>query len=137
MEFVAWWGALVSTALAGIRIYELLRDRFRIDVGANLTGDPDVGNEIIIRNLSSYPIILQFWEVGWLSGYRPFRSFTSFVTPEPDAHDHKIDARSSHSIKFTEIHHFDWGIESLDSRQIYIRLHVVGRKPILKHVYGR
>lgn len=136
MSFVAWWGACLSTALAGVKLWELWRDRFRVSVSYNFTSDPDSGNEIFVRNLAQHPIILSYWEVLLVSRYPPFRKFSGVVEPSPDIRDFRIDAHSTYTLHFRYGDHFNWGVEFLKGRRIYIRLHVAGRRPILKYVYG-
>jgi hypothetical protein len=62
-SLIAWWGAGLSTLLAVVKLFELWRDRFRVDVSYNFTGNESIGNEILIRNLSSRPLILAYWEL--------------------------------------------------------------------------
>jgi hypothetical protein len=57
---IAWWGAGLSTLLAFVKIWELWRDRLRIEVDYRFATDPNVGNSILIRNLSSRPLILSW-----------------------------------------------------------------------------
>lgn len=133
---MAWWGAGLSTLLALVKLFELWRDRFRIDVGCNLTSEPEIGNEILVRNLSAKPIILSYWQLLHGSGVWPFRKFSEFESPGPDARDIKIEPHSSETFSFAEAYHFDWRKKSLKGRKIYIRLYVVGRRPVLKKVYG-
>ena len=136
MTFLAWWGACLSTLLAVVKLWEIWRDRFRIDVGYNFTGQPDIGNEVFIRNLTGYPIILSYWELLWLSGRWPFRVESQLFTPEDDARDIRIEAHSSLTLAFKGQDHFDWGVDALKGRRIYIRLCIAGRRRILRKVYG-
>ena len=136
MTFLAWWGACLSTFLAMVKLWEIWRDRFRIDVGYNFTGQPDIGNEIFVRNLTGYPIILSYWELLLLSGHWPFRIESNSVTPQEDARDTRIEAHSSLTLAFSGQEHFDWGVEALRGRRIYLRLYIAGRRPVLRKVYG-
>ena len=136
MTFLAWWGACLSTLLAGVKLWEMWRDRFRVDIGCNFTGNPDIGNEIIVRNLTGYPIIVSYWEVLWISGYWPFRAQSTLTATEEHASDARIDAHSSLTLTFSGQDHFDWGVKALNGRTIYLRLYVAGRRPVLRKVYG-
>ncbi|WP_155996916.1 hypothetical protein [Thioalkalivibrio sp. ALJ9] len=136
MGFIAWWGAALSTVLAALRIWEAWRDRFQVDVGYNFTGEPSIGNKIFIRNLTGYPVILAYWELVRVSGVRPFRSFKVFLSPEKDARDHRIEPHSSFQLNFSGANQFDWGYKALEGRKLYIRLYIVGRRPLLRKVYG-
>ncbi len=136
MTFLAWWGAGLSTLLAVVKLWEIWNDRFRIDVGYNFTGSSDIGNEIFIRNLTNFPVILSYWELLWVSGHWPLRTDTGITSPQVDSRDIRIDEHSSLTLTFKEHEYFDWGAKSLKGRSIYIRLQIAGRKPILKKVYG-
>ena len=136
IDYIAWWGAGLSTLLAFVKLWELWRDRFRIDIGCNLTSKPEIGNEIFIRNLSANPIILSYWELLHCSGVWPFRKLSEFESSGPDASDIKIEPHSSKAFSFSEAYHFGWTPKSLQGRKIYMRLYVVGRRAVLKKVYG-
>jgi hypothetical protein len=134
MTFLALWGAVLSTLLAGVKILEVWRDRFRIDVAYNFNDAPEVGNEILVRNLAAIPIIVSYWELVWLSGSWPFRTESMLISPEGEVSDIRIDARSTQALTFTEENHFNW--EPRNGRRLYIRLWVAGRRPLLRKVYG-
>ena len=132
---IAWWGAGLSTLLAAIKIWEIWRDRFHVDVSCNLTGSESIGNSVLIRNLSGRAFILSYWELLYCSGHWPNRRFQAFEHPEHDAGDTRIEPYSTCELHFADEHHFDWGHKALKGRQIYIRIHIAGRKPILRLVY--
>ena len=136
IDLIAWWGAGLSTLLALIKIGELWRDRFRIDIGRNFTSEPGMGNEIYIRNLSGKPIILGFWELFYRPHLWPIKKDSYIDSPEEEAHDLKIDPHSSETLKFYDANYFYWGRKAMRGRRIYIRLHIAGRRPVLKRVYG-
>ncbi|MCE1240492.1 MAG: hypothetical protein LWW83_11270 [Azonexaceae bacterium] len=134
-SLIAWWGAGLSTLLAIVKLWELWRDRFRLEVGYNFAGNAEVGNTILIRNLSGKPIILSFWEVLYVSGYWPRRKFEDIAYPDHDSGDRRIESHSTLELHFAEQDYFSWGHKALKGRKIFIRLHFAGRKPILKKVY--
>lgn len=134
-SLIAWWGAGLSTLLAIVKLWELWRDRFRLDVGYNFAGNVEDGNTILIRNLSGKPIILPFWEVLYVSGYWPRRKFETVAYQDHDLGDRRIEPHSTLKLHFTEQNYFSWGRKALKGRKIFIRLHIAGRKPILKQVY--
>ena len=135
-NFIAWWGAVLSTLLVLVKFLEILRDRFRIETGYNFTGDPETGNEIIIRNLTNRPFILAHWELLYGSGHWPFRRFTEMRSAEHDEGDHRIEPQSTFTLRFLEENFFDWGVHSLKGRTIFIRLRVAGRGSLLRQVYA-
>lgn len=134
-SLIAWWGAGLSTLLAIVKFWELWRDRFRLEVGYNFAGSVEVGNTILIRNLSGKPIILSFWEVLYGSGHWPRRKFGAVTYPDHDSGDRRIEPHSAFELHFAEQDYFLWGPRALKARKIFIRLHIAGRKPILKRVY--
>jgi hypothetical protein len=136
MKFIAWWGAGLSTLLAVVKLWEIWRDRFQIDLGCNLTGDPEIGNEIFIRNLTGRPAILCYWELLYCSGSWPCRKYSGISSPGPDAYDLRVDAHSSTTLGFSETDYFEWSEKALNGRKIYIRLHFAGQRPFLRKVYG-
>ena len=133
-SLIAWWGAVLSTLLALIKLHEFWRDRFRIEIGHGFTGDVNHGNDIHIRNLSSRPIILSYWEIFYRKGYCFTKKDKYIASPEAFACDLKIDPHSSHTLNFNGQDHFSWG--QTDGSKIYMRLHIAGRRPIVKKVYG-
>ena len=135
-NYIAWWGAGLSTLLAVVKLWELWRDRFRLDIGCKMTGSPDIGNEIHIRNLSGKPIILSYWELFYRPHSWPLKNDTSIASPGPDACDLKIEPHSSKTFIFREMEHFDWGWKAMKGRRIYMRLYIAGRRPVVKRVYG-
>lgn len=134
--FLAWWGAGLSTLLAATKLWEFWRDRFRIEVSHNFTTHPDIGNEVLVRNLNDYPIILSYWELLWLSGRWPFLTQTPLESPDEYTNDTRIDAHSTLTLTFSGRNDFDWGVKAMKGRRIYLRLHFPGRLPKLHKVYG-
>jgi hypothetical protein len=133
--WIAWWGAGLSTILATVKLYELWRDRFRIDISYNFAGIADIGNKILIRNLGGKAFILGHWELMYGRGRRPFRKYQGFANPEYDCEDVTIAAYSTHVLTFRDHEHFGWGVDDLAGRSIFIRLHVAGRSPKIRLVY--
>jgi hypothetical protein len=133
-SFIAWWGAGLSTLLAAVKLFELWRNRFRVDVSCNFTGNESIGNEILIRNLSNRPLILAHWELLYCSGSWPRRQYESFESAEFDAGDRRLEPYATHTLRFADANYFSWGHKALGARRIFIRLHIAGRKPFLKFV---
>ena len=136
MAYVAIWGAVLSTVLAAIRVWEFWQNRFRLEIDPFLTSLEEVGNEIQIRNLSDTPLLITYWELVWLSGYWPLRKCSRTKSAEPDMSDIRIDAYSSTKFTFKEENHFGWGAKALKGRRIYLKLTVAGRGKVLRKVYG-
>lgn len=136
---VPWWGAVLSTALAAVKGFELWRDRFRIRTSYSLTTDAERGNGVSILNLSGRPVILQHWELlrgttCWFD--RRLTPLTDNVAMHDEPASHRIDAYDTHTITLADEYHFDWGPKALQGQSIYLRLYIAGRRPILKKVYS-
>ncbi|MCW3696781.1 hypothetical protein [Burkholderia cenocepacia] len=128
---IAGWGALLSTALAAIKIWELWRDRHRIDVGYSFCSDEQQGNTITIRNVSGRPLILCYWELQLRHGHWPRARYNTFRTPEPDeVNDYRLEPYSSYPLVFTDYEHFDYDLVAPRGGPVYIRLHFAGRRPM-------
>ena len=94
-----------------------------------------MGNTILIRNLSSRPFILTYWELLYGSGRWPRLKYEALAHAEYDEGDCKIEAHTTRELHLADEHYFDWGYKSLKGRKIYIRLHIAGHKSILRLVY--
>jgi hypothetical protein len=135
--FIAAWGAGLSTVLASIKIWEIRRDRFRLDVSYSFTSSERIGNEVLIRNLSVRPIILSYWELLYCSGRWPRRKFQSIAHPDHDEGDSRLEPHTTLTLHFADEDYFTSDLESLNGRRIYIRIHIAGRKPVLRLIYPR
>jgi hypothetical protein len=118
---------------------QLWTGRTRIDVGGlSTTSDPNIGNEIVIRNLSGTPVIITYWELVWQHRHwgRWKRSRCIDLGHVTDGlfGDMKLDGHSSTTLEFCEFDYFRPDLEGRD--QIYIRVHIAGRRwPIVRKVY--
>ena len=136
-HLLALWGALLSTLLAAVKLWELWSSRLRVEVSHNFTGSESIGNEVIIRNLGSRPFLITYWELLWRQ-----RSFIRWkqshsIGADEYNEDIKVGPHSSIKLTFREENHFDWGASALRGRTIFIRLYIAGKsKPILRKVYG-
>lgn len=138
-------GALLTATLGivgwpvrrGLKKIGQWRKRFRIEIAWFFTTCSERGNEIIIRNLGDRPVILIYWELLWVSGWRTLWKKTPFRLPEEEIADVRIDAQSSYKLLFAEADHFAWGPTDLRGRKIYIRLWFAGRRrTVLRRVWG-
>lgn len=135
VDYIAWWGAGLSTLLALTKLWELWRDRFRIEIGFNFTDDPEQGHDIFIRNLSGTPMILSFWELFYRPRLWPLKKDSEIGASGVDTYDLRIEPHSSKSLGFKRMEHFDWGWKAMKGRSICIRLYIAGRPPVVKRVY--
>ena len=135
-EFIALWGAGLSTLLAFIKIWELWSARRRIEVSYGFVGDPEIGNDIIIRNVSDKPMILAYWEL--LFCERKGLKWVAYRNKNPaeDTSDICIAPHSSKILHFSGPSYFEWGHKVLGGKRLYLNMHIAGRRsPLKKLVY--
>ncbi len=111
------------------------KDRHRIKIGYNFTTDESIGNSISIRNLSGRAFILSYWELLYGTGCWPFRKFSGLRSQDFDVRDVRIEAYSTYTLTFCDEDYFGSSPKALKGRKIYIRMHVAGRKSMLRLVY--
>jgi hypothetical protein len=118
----AQYAAILSTFLLVIKLYELARDRFRLDAYLTVDGR-ESDKEVVITNLSSKAIHIKYFELYWAS-----TGWFSKKNHIPIDHDFatksQIGAYSTKSLAFTEEHNF--GLKP--GKKLYIRLHIAGQK---------
>jgi hypothetical protein len=134
-EIIALWGAGLSTLLAFIKIWEIWSARRRIEVSYGFY-DADVGNDIIIRNLSDKPIIVTYWEL--LFCMREGIKWVSYRNENPAefTRDIFIQGHTSKKLNFRGTDYFDWGYKALEGKRLYLILYIAGkRKPVKRLVY--
>jgi hypothetical protein len=125
------WGAVVSTALAFLKIKEVYSNRFKVGTSYVFRSDEKHGNDISIQNLSSTTILLIYMEVY----YRP-KGFLSWIkapkqiwSPEDEMLNKRIEPHSEVTFHFFDGEHFTW-----KKRKIYVRLCFAGKKEFEKRV---
>lgn len=136
-DFFAFWGAGLSTVLALVKFWEIWQDRRRVEVSYVFNGVPEIGNDIIIRNISDKPLILTWWELHFCK--RRGLSWKSYYNENPgaDASDLCMSPHSSKFINFREADYFDWGHKALAGKRIYLHMYIAGKKrPIKRLVYS-
>ena len=132
---LAAWGAFLSTMLAGVKLWELYQQRARLIVSYSFSS-PENGNDIILYNPTNVPVLINYWELLWIKKKLFHRSqLTAGEFPDEGLCDIVIPAHSRYVLSFQEHRYFDWHVGKAGGGNIYIRLHVVGRRPVLKEVY--
>lgn len=126
-SFLALWGAGVSTLLAGVKLWEMWRERYRIETSYHLTSSETEGNEIYIRNLYNRPIIIEHWVLEWRKGIWP--RINSSTIKESDYHEGlSISAYSSHTLPFKGPEYFKTGMHKEKGESLYLKLYIVGKR---------
>lgn len=132
-EFVAYWGAGLSTILAIVKFWEIWKSRRRIEIGYSFNSIDVVGNRIIIRNLSGTPFIITYWQLHFRERYHFLKTKPYKSEDAEDANsDICVPGYSSKAIVFNNSRYFAWGNEALEGKQIDIELHIAGRRKPLK-----
>lgn len=132
-QSLAIWGAILSTLLACLRIWEFWQGRFRIEVSTLFTGCKESGHRVSVRNLSGKQLILEHWAIMRVSGRWPRRTANTLVSAEFDANDIVIASQSTFPLSFVEESYFPWG-GSLGGDRLAIRLHFAGRRSVLRYL---
>jgi hypothetical protein len=135
-DFVAWLGVGLSTLLALVKLYELWRDRFRVEVTYNFAGDEEVGNVVLIQNLSDKPFILAHWELFYASRCFHRWRMEPIGRCEFDEVGQRIAPFATVKLRFSGADYFSWDANTLRNRKVYVRLHLAGRRSLVRVVYG-
>jgi len=126
-ELIALWGAGLSSLLALVKAWELWSSRRKIEVSCYFDGRSDVGNDIIIRNISDKPMIITYWELSFRKKKRfkwiPYRE----EGPNEDVRDICVAGHSSYNFNFSGEYYFDWGYKAFEGKRLYFILHIAGK----------
>jgi hypothetical protein len=83
MDAVSYWGAGLSTILAGIKVWETIwRDRLKLATSYSWTGELGTDDTITIVNLSSTPVHVAYWTLAWKPRFLSWKCQTDDVTPD-------------------------------------------------------
>ena len=125
---IALLSLIFSTILAILRILEYRRDNAKIAVSYAITGDPNGHNSIYLTNLSSTPILIDYWELVWkqkkwlfFNSYKPINLFS-----DEDLHV-TLPSRVRHSLDFKDEYSFNWHPKAKGKIKLYIVLHISGK----------
>jgi hypothetical protein len=97
-KYLALWGAILSTILGLVKLYELWASRRIIEITCYFDGRPEVGNDVIIRNISDKQLIVTYWQLSFCK--RKNLHWEEYNTEEPneDAADIIIPPHSSRKL---------------------------------------
>lgn len=116
-----------------VKIYEILRERPRIDTKAIFRiGVPNIGHDITIFNLTKNPIQIKHFNLIW----RTKRLLTKTTWKEVDIFDDEdlgftIEPYKNESIHFKDQCYFSFSRPNSKAK-LYLDLHLAGGKRILK-----
>lgn len=124
------WGALLSTALAGLRVWEISQKGPKLRVRHHFTPSRDTGNTITIENVSATPAMISYWRLVWAKVERG-RFIEGLQVGSPDARREIetliIPAHDSRVLRFTGDEHFGWGTTTSSLGCLYLLLRIPGR----------
>ena len=133
-QILAVWSTVLSTILAGVKVWEVRNNRLKVNVSALWTGSEDIGHSITIRNLSSFPVIL----VGWELFYRQQKFFIPQDEPIEknvfDWSDVTINPVSVFSLDFNGQDYFSTR-KTMEVNNIYIKLYFSMHKAIVRQIF--
>jgi len=131
--FIAIWGATLSTLLALVKLIEIWISRRRIETSYGFSS-PQIGNKIIIRNISDKPFIITYWNLLFCEKKKlqwvPYNS----IEPSEDTHDICVTGHSTKVLYFKEQNYFDWGNNVMAGKRIYLELSIAGKRRSIKRL---
>ncbi|MEN3758352.1 hypothetical protein ACEUBN_17430 [Aeromonas veronii] len=125
------WGALLSTILFVLKLYEVWGQRFQIEVSSITRSSVELGHDISIKNLSSKPVLLEYLELYSKKGWFPFSKCSYIWSPEDSCLDARIEPFGKKTYNFNQGDYF-----SLSDKKVYMRLYFAGHKPFVKKITG-
>ncbi len=133
---LAVWAAVISSALACIKIWEVWRDRLHLSTSYEFSAPGYGGNRIIVENPSKTPVMISYWELLWIKRRRVTRETTGGRFPDEGYCDITIPAHGRHVLKFDDEEYFDWGHSTIPKGKLYLRLDIIGRRrPLTLKIY--
>lgn len=125
---VGAWGAVVSTGLAGIKVWEtFFKDRLKLATSWVFTGDPGGAHVIYVANLSPTPVQVEAWTVAYKP--RPFHwNIDKVELTYDDNEGFKIDGHSNKPLLFAGMNKFVWAGDAPPNTNLWLTLHIFGRK---------
>ena len=134
-DWMAVLGGLLSTGLAGIKVYGWWRYRDRLDISFGSSTSVEHGNQIQIRNLSKRPIIVKHWELFFAFDPKGKRDCEFVESADYDDGDLTIAAHASKQWNFCEARYFSTSDKHRRGRSIFLRLCIAGRKDLTTKLY--
>jgi hypothetical protein len=122
----------ISIILAAVKLWETFwKDRIRLITTYSFTGEQGATDTITIVNLSSVPVQVSHWTLAWKPKlFFRWNTSTIDVTPDEGNGIFKIAPKDTHTLEFYEDHSkFDWSYRTAQHRQLYLTLHIFGRRP--------
>lgn len=120
---IAIYAAVLSTVLLIVKLYEMWKDRFRLEAWLNIS-DPREGKNLMIINLSKTPIHIKYLELTWAKSKRGCKNGKHIHIEYDFAHDIQIGPYSNNNIEFKEEN--DFSLKN-NNKNLYARFKIAGR----------
>lgn len=121
---LATWGAILSSILAGIKLWEVYQNRFRIKIVFN-SGYQE--HSIVIANLSSKPINIMYFGLYKVDVKKKIHDID---TGMEEGCNILIPSHNTTTLTFKEQYYFSLKADS----KLFLTLHIIGRKPTKKQI---
>jgi len=126
------WGAALCGVFAGIKTWRIYLNHKHIHVKYSLLTNPLAGDKIIIHNLSKSAVMIEHWELLWVT--KKFFLHKKIVPidifEDEDSHLN-LAANSIQSLNFNGPYHFNWSPEIEKNIRLFIKVRIAGRKGFL------
>lgn len=128
VSFAAIWGGVLATLHVVVAGFKAWVNRPRIYITTNLTGSPEVGNQIAIYSHSPIPINIHGYEI-----YRKKKWFGKKKNINSSFEDGelinlKIEAHSTKILNFRDQNHFSWSLNTKEEHgALHIKSYIDGR----------
>ena len=125
------WVAGLSTVLGGIKFWQGYRNRKRMLIRYLFTGDPSIGDKITIHNPSKSAMIIEHWELLWVTNKYFGKKIVPIDVFNNDDRHMNLAANSIKSLNFNGQYHFNWSPKIENNVKLFIKLRIAGRKRLL------
>jgi hypothetical protein len=122
----------MGLTLGLLKIKEYRRDNQRINVTWSLNGHEQIGDYIYLTNLSSIPILVDYWQVGWVKRVGLTKRFEPInLFADEDLHM-TLEPRKREELNFKDQYTFNWFPKNKGKVKLFIYLDIAGRKKPLR-----
>ncbi|OOQ57411.1 hypothetical protein [Mucilaginibacter pedocola] len=135
--FISLISLMVAIVLAWIRVVEYRRDNRSLQVSYTMSYYPDEWNIIYLTNISSKPILIDYWDVVWVKRQGLFRYKYEGVLSRNNEDLHvNLPPHSRKQFDFKDQYEFDWNSHKHEGEALFLELRISGKKkPLYLFVY--
>lgn len=134
-SIIAAYGAVLSTTLLGIKLWEIRKDRFKLASGIGWSIGEEHNNVITIVNQNKNPITILYYELFWAKKLKNDTSHKILDVGNEQGCFIEIPAFSTKELNFSGQRYFR---PKSDNSSLYISISVAGRKKaIVLKLYPR